>query len=42
MFEGGSQGSATGRYRVELVSGEMRHKGRQQGVQRTLDEGSAR
>jgi hypothetical protein len=42
MFESGAESQPTGRYRVELVSGEMRQKGHQQSVQRALDEGSAR
>lgn len=41
MFERESQGTASGRYRVELVSGEMRQKSHQQSVQHALDEGSA-
>ena len=32
MFDSESQGSASGRYRVELVSGEFRQKSHQQGV----------
>ena len=42
MFDSESQGSASGRYRVELVSGEFRQKSHQQSVQGVLDEGSAR
>ena len=42
MFESESRSSASGRYRVELVSGEMRQKSHQQSVQRSLDEGGAR
>jgi hypothetical protein len=42
VFESESRGSTSGRYRVELVSGEMRQKSHQQSVQRALDEGSAR
>lgn len=42
MFESEAQGTASGRYRVELVSGEMRQKSHQQSVQERLDEGSAR
>ncbi|MGH3146745.1 MAG: hypothetical protein ACRDTR_13200 [Rubrobacter sp.] len=41
VFESESRGGASGRYRVELVSGEMRQKTHQQSVQRALDEGSA-
>lgn len=39
-FEAESTGSVSGRYRVELVSGETRQKSRPQGVQRVLDEGN--
>jgi hypothetical protein len=42
MFDSESQGSASGRYRVELVSGEFRQKSHQQNVQGVLDEGNAR
>ena len=42
MFDGEPQGTATGRYRAELVSGEMRQKSHQRSVQKALDEGSAR
>jgi hypothetical protein len=42
MFDSESQGSASGRYRVELVSGEFRQESHQQSVQGVLDEGSAR
>ncbi len=42
MFERETESQATGRYRVELVSGEMRQKSHQQSVQQVLDEGSAR
>lgn len=42
MFDSESQGSASRRYRVELVSGEFRQKSHQQSVQGVLDEGSAR
>jgi hypothetical protein len=42
MFDSESQGSASGRYRVELVSGEMRQKSHQQSVRGALNEGSAR
>jgi hypothetical protein len=42
VFERESQVTPPGRYRVELVSGEMRQKSHQQSVQRSLDEGSAR
>jgi hypothetical protein len=42
MFDSESQGSASGCYRVELVSGEFRQKSHQQSVQGVLDEGSAR
>ena len=41
MFERDTQGTASGRYRVVLVSGEMRQKSHQQSVQQALDEGSA-
>jgi hypothetical protein len=41
VFERESHGTATGRYRVDLVSGEMRQKSHQQSVQDTLDAGSA-
>ncbi len=41
MFERSAESQTTGRYRVDLVSGEMRQKSHQQSVQRTLDEGSA-
>ena len=41
MFDSDTS-SATGRYRVVLVSGEMRQKSHQQSVQQALDEGSAR
>ena len=42
MFEREAEAQATGRYRVEMVSGQMRQKSHQQSVQRALDEGSAR
>jgi len=42
MFDSESRGSTSGRYRVELVSGEMRQKSHQQSVQRVLDEGGTR
>ncbi len=42
MFERSAESQATGRYRVDLVSGEMRQKSHQKSVQETLDEGSAR
>ncbi|MDQ4127768.1 MAG: hypothetical protein M3151_07470 [Actinomycetota bacterium] len=42
MFESESRGAGSGRYRVELVSGEMRQKSHQQSVQRALDEGNVR
>jgi hypothetical protein len=42
MFDSESQGSASGRYRVELVSSEFRQKSHQQSVQGVLDEGNAR
>lgn len=45
MFERSAESQATGRYRVDLVSGEMRQKSHQKShqksVQETLDEGSA-
>lgn len=41
MFRSEAQGPA-GRYRAEIVSGEMRQKSHQDKVQETLDEGAAR
>jgi len=41
MFERSAESQATGRYRVDLVSGETRQKSHQKSVQETLDEGSA-
>ncbi|MBA2624031.1 MAG: hypothetical protein H0U89_00205 [Acidimicrobiia bacterium] len=40
MFESESQGTASGRYRMVLVSGELRQKNHQKSVQQALDEGS--
>lgn len=40
MVESSAQSSATGRYRVEIVTGEMRKKSHQNKVQETLNEGS--
>jgi hypothetical protein len=42
MFEGEVSSSAPGRYRVEIVSGEMRSVSHQEKVQEILDEGAAR
>jgi hypothetical protein len=39
MFERSAESQATGRYRVDLVSGETRQKSHQKSVQETLDEG---
>ena len=41
MFGGGER-TPTGRYRFQLVAGEMRVKSHQNRVQETLDEGSNR
>ena len=41
MFEG-EAGQSTGRYRVEMVTGELRQKSHQAKVQERLDEGAAR
>ncbi len=42
MFDSSAEIQATGRYMVELVSGEMRQKSHLKSVQQVLDEGSAR
>ena len=41
MFES-EAGQSTGRYRVEMVTGELRQKSHQAKVQERLDEGAAR
>jgi hypothetical protein len=41
VFEG-EAGQSTGRYRVEMVAGELRQKSHQAKVQERLDEGAAR
>lgn len=40
MFESSAQSTATGRYRVEIVTGEMRAKSHERKVQEALDKGS--
>ncbi len=42
MFGSDEQEMSGGRYQVRLVSGQMRQKSHQQGVQEILDEGAAR
>jgi hypothetical protein len=42
VFERETEGMASGRYQMVLVSGEMRQKSHQKSVQQALDEGSAR
>ncbi|CAN5637624.1 hypothetical protein BH24ACT22_BH24ACT22_06420 [soil metagenome] len=42
MFGGGEERTPTGRYRFQIVTGEMRVKSHQNKVQEALDEGSSR
>ena len=41
MFGGGEERAPTGRYRFQLVAGEMRVKSHEQKVQEALDEGAS-
>lgn len=40
MFDSGAQSPASGRYRMEMVAGEMRKKSHHANVQEKLNEGS--
>lgn len=42
MFDREEAATASGRYRAEIVSGEMREKNHERNVQEALDAGSAR